>query len=162
MLALPVWGITSYKEEAQHEKYNTKRMFIFSRWNSTAEKHDEFAIGQTHILTCALFAHECNSFQSSHFVQLLHFKEKGLYVGIDVHKDTYALCCFDFQRNELSDEMTVKATTKAVIKYLEALKKKHKEEILFVCGYEADRLWTLPWVTESRVCMRCNGTDNNG
>ena len=58
--------------------------------------------------------------------------EKILYVGIDVHKDTYALCCFDFQRNELSDEMTVKATTKAVIKYLEALKKKHKEEILFV------------------------------
>ena len=88
--------------------------------------------------------------------------EKILYVGIDVHKDTYALCCFDFQRNELSDEMTVKATTKAVIKYLEALKKKHKEEILFVCGYEADRLWTLPWVTESRLCMRCNGTDNNG
>ena len=63
--------------------------------------------------------------------------EKVLYIGIDVHKDTYALCCFDFQRNELSDEMTVKATTKAVIKYLEALKKKHKEEILFVCGYEA-------------------------
>ena len=37
----------------------------------------------------------------------------------------------------LSDEMTVKATTKAVIKYLEAIKKKHKEEILFACGYEA-------------------------
>ena len=24
---------------------------------------------------CALFAHECNSFQNSYFVQLLHFKE---------------------------------------------------------------------------------------
>ena len=33
--------------------------------------------------------------------------------------------------------MTIKATTKAVIKYLEAIKKKHKEEILFACGYEA-------------------------
>ena len=109
-------------------------------------------------MTYALFAHECNSFQSSHFVQLLHFKEKVLYIGLDVHKDTYALCCFDFQRNELSDEMTVKATTtKAVIKYLEALKKKHKEEILFVSmkqarpvmdfvvGYRKQSLHALSW-----------------
>ena len=33
--------------------------------------------------------------------------------------------------------MTIRATTKAVIKYLEVIKKKYKEEILFVCGYEA-------------------------
>lgn len=63
--------------------------------------------------------------------------EKVLYVGIDVHKDTYALCCFDFHRNELSDEMTVKGTTKAVIRYLEAIKQKRREKLLFVCGYEA-------------------------
>ena len=60
-----------------------------------------------------------------------------MYIGIDVHKDTYSLCCFDFHKNELSDEMTTRATTKAIIKYLEAIKKKHKEEILFACGYEA-------------------------
>ena len=30
-------------------------------------------------------------------------------------KDTYSLCSFDFHKNELSDEMTIKATTKAVI-----------------------------------------------
>ena len=45
-----------------------------------------------------------------------------MYIGIDVHKDTYSLCCFDFHKNELSDEMTIKATTKAVIKYLEAMR----------------------------------------
>ena len=28
------------------------------------------------LLTCALIAHQCNSFQSSNFVQLLHFKER--------------------------------------------------------------------------------------
>ena len=33
--------------------------------------------------------------------------------------------------------MTIRATTKDVIKYLEVIKKKHKEEILFACGYEA-------------------------
>ena len=72
-----------------------------------------------------------------HYMEIITRNEKILYIGIDVHKDTYSLCCFDFHKNELSDEMTIKATTKAVIKYLEAIKKKHKEEILFACGYEA-------------------------
>lgn len=63
--------------------------------------------------------------------------EKILYIGIDVHKDTYSLCCFDFSRNELSDEMQVKATAKAVIKYLEKIKTRHREDVLFACGYEA-------------------------
>ena len=70
-------------------------------------------------------------------MEIITRNEKILYIGIDVHKDTYSLCSFDFHKNELSDEMTIKATTKAVIKYLEAIKKKHKEEILFACGYEA-------------------------
>ena len=60
-------------------------------------------------------------------MEIITQNEKILYIGIDVHKDTYSLCCFDFFRNEISDEMTVKATTKAVIKYLEAIKKKHRE-----------------------------------
>ena len=72
-----------------------------------------------------------------HYMEIITRNEKILYIGIDVHKDTYSLCCFDFHKNELSDEMTIKATTKAVIKYLEAIRKKHKEEILFACGYEA-------------------------
>ena len=63
-----------------------------------------------------------------HYMKIITQNEKILYIGIDVHKDTYSLCCFDFFRNELSDEMTIKATTKAVIKYLEAIKKKHTEK----------------------------------
>ena len=47
-------------------------------------------------------------------MEIITRNEKILYIGIDVHKDTYSLCCFDFHKNELSDEMTVKATTKAV------------------------------------------------
>ena len=71
-------------------------------------------------------------------MEIITRNEKILYIGIDVHKDTYSLCCFDFHKNELSDEMTIKATTKSVVKYLEAIKKKHREEILFACGYEAE------------------------
>ena len=60
-------------------------------------------------------------------MEIITRNEKILYIGIDIHKDTYSLCSFDFHKNELSDEMTIKATTKAVIKYLEAIKKKHRE-----------------------------------
>lgn len=70
-------------------------------------------------------------------MEIITQSEKILYIGIDVHKDTYSLCCFDFYKNELSNEMTTKATTKHVIKYLESVRRKYSEEILFVCGYEA-------------------------
>ena len=72
-----------------------------------------------------------------HCMEIITQNEKILYIGIDVHKNTYSLWSFDFHKNELSDEITIKATTKAVIKYLEAIRKKHKEEILFACVYEA-------------------------
>ena len=48
-------------------------------------------------------------------MEIITRNEKILYVGIDVHKDTYSFCSFDFHKNELSDEMTIKAITKAVI-----------------------------------------------
>ncbi len=38
-------------------------------------------------------------------MEIITRNEKVLYVGIDVHKDTYSLCCVDFFRNELSDEI---------------------------------------------------------
>ena len=37
--------------------------------------------------------------------------EKVLYIGIDVHKDTYALCCFDFQRGQLCYVKSTNAPT---------------------------------------------------
>lgn len=61
-------------------------------------------------------------------MEIITQNEKILYIGIDVHKDTYSLCSFDFHKNELSDEMTIKATTKAVIKYLEAIKKNTRKK----------------------------------
>ena len=42
-----------------------------------------------------------------HYMEIITQNEKILYIGIDVHKDTYSLCCFDFFRNEISDEMTI-------------------------------------------------------
>lgn len=63
--------------------------------------------------------------------------ESIIYVGMDVHKDTYSLCCYDFRNNEIFSEMKTKATTKHVTKYLAQIKKARGEDTLFVCGYEA-------------------------
>ncbi|QSI05752.1 hypothetical protein DYQ05_12985 [Treponema pedis] len=55
---------------------NCNACFRQCRWHCL-KTLPEF-VKQTRNIVCALFAHECNSFQSSNFVQLLHFKE-GLF-----------------------------------------------------------------------------------
>ena len=44
---------------------------------------------QTRLLSCALFAHHCNSFQNSHFVQLLHFKDQ--FIATTGYNRKYAI-----------------------------------------------------------------------
>lgn len=60
-----------------------------------------------------------------------------IYVGMDVHKDTYSICCYDSRTDRNLYEKTMKATTQNVLKYLENVKKQLGEETMFVCGYEA-------------------------
>ena len=50
------------------------RRYNFDRSNSAVSLTVKF-LSETCLLTCALTAHQCNSFQSSNFFQLLHFKE---------------------------------------------------------------------------------------
>jgi len=50
------------------------RRYNFDRSNSAVSLTVKF-LSETCLLTCALIAHQCNSFQSSNFFQLLHFKE---------------------------------------------------------------------------------------
>ena len=89
-------------------------------------------------------------------MEIITRNEKILYIGIDVHKDTYSLCYFDFHKNELSDEMTIRATTKAVIKYLEAIKKKNtrKKYSSSADTKTANRLRTLPRITKGWLWLR--------
>ena len=47
--------------------------FIFSRSNSTAEKHGEFAYGKRRLLTYARSAHQCDSLQKLMFLKTVAF-----------------------------------------------------------------------------------------
>ena len=60
-----------------------------------------------------------------------------IYVGMDVHKDTYSICYYDSRTDRNLYEKTMKATTQNVLRYLENVKKQLGEETMFVCGYEA-------------------------
>jgi len=60
-----------------------------------------------------------------------------LYVGMDVHKENYTLCCYSFDNDQLQYKQTIAPDYKMVLKYLESVRKRYPEEIEFVCGYEA-------------------------
>ena len=44
--------------------------------------------------------------------------ESIIYVGMDVHKDTYSLCSFDAKRSLLFSQTQMKSTTGNVVRYL--------------------------------------------
>ena len=60
-----------------------------------------------------------------------------IYVGMDVHKETYSVCCYDPRTNTYMFEQKMKASTASVLKYLKHVKEQFGEEIVFICGYEA-------------------------
>ena len=60
-----------------------------------------------------------------------------VYVGMDVHKESYTVCCYSFDRDEVLYKQKISADYKLILKYLEQLRKRFTDEIEFVCGYEA-------------------------
>ena len=59
------------------------------------------------------------------------------YVGMDVHKENYTLCCYRFEEDELQYKQTISPDYRLVLKYLEQIRQRNSEVIEFVCGYEA-------------------------
>lgn len=59
------------------------------------------------------------------------------YVGMDIHKENYTLCCYNFERDELQYKQTIAPDYKMILKYLEGIRMRHAQEIEYDCGYEA-------------------------
>ena len=60
-----------------------------------------------------------------------------LYIGIDVHKKSYTLCCFSIDDDQPRYKQTVGPDYKMVLKYIEQIRTHYPDEIEIVCGYEA-------------------------
>lgn len=60
-----------------------------------------------------------------------------VYVGMDVHKDSFTLCCYTKQKETPEYLQRVEADYSKILKYLEAMKYHYGEDAEYICGYEA-------------------------
>lgn len=60
-----------------------------------------------------------------------------VYVGMDVHKETFSLCCYTNEKEVAEYPQKVEAHYSKVINYLEAMRFHYGDDVLFICGYEA-------------------------
>ena len=60
-----------------------------------------------------------------------------VYIGMDVHKDTFSLCCYTNEKETAEYPQKVEAHYSKIINYLEAMRFHYGNDVLFICGYEA-------------------------
>lgn len=60
-----------------------------------------------------------------------------IFVGMDVHQETFSLCCYSIEKDEFSHPHTTAADYKHVLAYLASLRAVFGENVSFICGYEA-------------------------
>jgi transposase len=64
-----------------------------------------------------------------------------IYVGMDVHKESYTLCCYNQATDRVLNAQAMASDYTMVIKYLNNVKSQMEKldtaEISFICGYEA-------------------------
>ena len=76
-----------------------------------------------------------------------------VYVGMDVHKESFSLCCYTNEKEQAENPQKVDAHYSKVINYIEAMRFHYGDDALFICGYEAGCLGftlyhqlTVKWV----------------
>lgn len=60
-----------------------------------------------------------------------------IYVGMDVHKETFSLCCYTNEKETAEYPQKVDAHYSKVLNYLEAMRFHYGDDAIFICGYEA-------------------------
>ena len=60
-----------------------------------------------------------------------------VYVGMDVHKESFSLCCFTVDKEKPEFPHKTQADYKHVLKYLEFVRTHYGDDTRFICGYEA-------------------------
>lgn len=60
-----------------------------------------------------------------------------VYVGMDVHKETFSLCCYTNEKEQVEYCQKVDGHYSKVLNYLEAMRFHYGDDAVFICGYEA-------------------------
>ena len=79
-----------------------------------------------------------------------------VYVGMDVHKESYTVCCYTFDEDKIQHYQKIASDYKMVLKYIEQVRKLYPEDAEYVCGYEAGCLgYTLyHQLTRSEIAVK--------
>ena len=83
-------------------------------------------------------------------------KYTTVYVGMDVHKESFTLACYTNEKEEAEYVQRTEAHYSKVISYLEAMRFHYGDEVTFICGYEAGCLGSTD---EPPCAVRNNRTD---
>ena len=78
-----------------------------------------------------------------------------LFVGMDVHKETFSLCCYDLQQDRIFHAQKMEADYNQVLNYLNAVRKAIGDDVQFVCGYEAGCLGFTLYHQLTRYGVNC-------
>ena len=62
---------------------------------------------------------------------------RNLLYLIDVHKETFSLCCYTNEKEQAEYPQKVDGHYSKVINYIEAMRFHYGDDIMFICGYEA-------------------------
>lgn len=60
-----------------------------------------------------------------------------VFVGMDVHKETFSLCCYTNEKEQAEYPQKVEGHYSKILNYLEAMRTHYGNDAVFVCGYEA-------------------------
>ena len=60
-----------------------------------------------------------------------------IYVGMDVHKETFSLCAYTIEADKCAYHQKTEADYRKVLNYLDFLRTVYGDDAIFVCGYEA-------------------------
>ena len=64
-------------------------------------------------------------------------KYSTVYVGMDVHKESFSLCCYTNEKEQAEYPQRVDGHYSKVLNYIEAMRNHYGDDALFICGYEA-------------------------
>ena len=60
-----------------------------------------------------------------------------VYVGMDVHKKSFSLCCYTNEKEQAEYHQKTEPHYSKVLNYLEAMRFHYGDDAMFICGYEA-------------------------
>ena len=60
-----------------------------------------------------------------------------VYVGMDVHKNSFSLCCYTVREDACSHYVKIDPDYRLVLEYIESMRGIYGDDSKFICGYEA-------------------------